>query len=190
MIRVSFILVEVRDLNKKVLGLALILLFVAMLALPMSMVSATKPTTVNGDRTKISSSPVEPPKRPGESDNVIVHVAASHEWTGGIEGIDSTDATRIMHNWFSPEPLWVNIRAVSTFASATVMGKTGPLTIRLDFRINVDGNADGTWVIIGGTGQLANLNGQGKIFGPVGDFSYSGQVHFNSIANTMKKGPT
>lgn len=151
---------------------------IAILAVPMSTVSATKPMAVNGNRIGLGGSPVEPPRRAGNSDNLILHLAASHQWTGDIEGLSNTDVTRIMFNYFSSEPIWVNIHAVCTFPEATVMSKTGSLTIRLDFR-NLEGNVDGTWVIIDGTEDLTNLRGQGKIFGVVPNFEYSGQVHFD-----------
>jgi hypothetical protein len=151
---------------------------VTMLALPMSMVSATKPILVDGTRIGLGSSPVKPPRRAGNSDNLILYLAANHEWTGDIEGFSTTDVKRIMYNYFSPEPIWVNIHAVCTIPEATVMGHTGSLTIRLNFR-TIEENADGTWVIIDGTNELANLHGQGKIFGTVPEFLYSGWVHFD-----------
>lgn len=37
----------------------------------------------------------------------------------------------------------------------------------------------GHWVIIGGTGDLANIHGQGTFEGPSGTVDYEGQIHFS-----------
>ena len=37
----------------------------------------------------------------------------------------------------------------------------------------------GHWVIIGGTGDLANVHGHGTLTGPSGTLRYEGQIHFS-----------
>jgi hypothetical protein len=58
------------------------------------------------------------------------------------------------------------------------MGKTGTITFLLDGKTG----EGGTWVIIGGTGDLANLRGQGK-YTPSATSTYiniyEGQIHFD-----------
>lgn len=81
---------------------------------------------------------------------------------------------------------WVDIDRV--FTSATVLGHTGGLTMRLQatgygnpFAGISAYDLQGTWVIIGGTGDLAGVHGQGTWWHTKGvsGLQYEGQVHFD-----------
>ena len=163
-------------MNKKVLGIIVVLMAAALLSISLPFACATKPMDVNFKRMMTSTS-IEG-RRAGKSDNVILNIAATHLFTGDIAGTGAADARWIFHNFpFGP----VNVHVVETLSSVTVMGdpKSGTLTIRLDFIRDPTDTIEGTWVIISGTDELANLHGQGTVFGPLGDASYSGQVHFD-----------
>jgi len=75
-----------------------------------------------------------------------------------------------------------NVRVDRTF-DGTVLGVPGTLTIHIEAkgwgRPGGVVSIEGKWVIISGTGGLANLHGQGTWKGPVsGWYDYEGQVHF------------
>jgi len=77
-------------------------------------------------------------------------------FTGGIEGPYTSESRWVNHNVGAPD-LRRNVHhAIDTISPATVMGKTGTLYFMLD-----SGPSGGNWVIIGGTGDLAGLHGQG-----------------------------
>jgi len=66
----------------------------------------------------------------------------------------------------------------------TVMGKEGTLVIQLVGWRYLPEDWYGQWLIISGTGELANLRGQGIWWGPGfgaegPDIFYSGQIHFD-----------
>ena len=166
-------------MSKRFFGIFVSLLVVAMLTLTMSEAFATKSETVTAQRAmKYPPMPTRVERDVGKSGDVIANTVAEHKWTGDIVGICDTDAMRHYH--YSPDgSVWINVRAVDTFSEATVMGKTGGLTIRLNMVVDVTETYTGTWVIIGGTGELANLHGQGTVSGPKTAVGYSGQVHFD-----------
>ena len=55
-------------------------------------------------------------------------------------------------------------------------GKTGTLVFGFLGTLAPDGLFEGQFVIIGGTGELANLNGRGTIQSPG---TYTGVIHFD-----------
>jgi len=164
-------------MNKKVLGIAVALMAAALLSISLPLACATKPVDVNFKRIMTGTS-IEG-RQAGKSDNIILNIAATHLFTGDIAGTGAADARWIFHNYPNGP---INVHAVETISSVTVMGepKSGTLTIRFDFiRDPTAGTVEGTWVIIGGTDDLAKLHGQGTMFGPMMDASFSGQVHFD-----------
>ena len=112
----------------------------------------------------------------GKSDNVILTVDLAEDWHGDIEASGTTVATWIVHNapLMTNPDAWLCIHEKLTFQTFTVMGKSGTVTMEL-----VISGAKGRWTILGGTGDLANLQGQGKLSLEAMPYSYTGQVHFD-----------
>lgn len=95
-------------------------------------------------------------------------VAANGTFNGTV-----TDAwVEIWHNQS------LNLRDWMKF-NGTVDGKSGTLTIRLVGKATIPGiEWKGQWTITGGTGDLANLRGQGSWWGTGLDVEYSGNIQF------------
>ena len=77
---------------------------------------------------------------------------------------------------------FLNLRDVLTF-TGTVDGKSGTLTIRLIgmaslVNLSVIEWTSGHWEIMTGTGDLANLEGQGTWWGTNNNVEYSGLIQF------------
>lgn len=161
-------------MNKKIFGVSISLLLVALLTMSMAPVSATKPVPVSGQimilgATNIVQNPA------GNSANFITTLNLNGMFTGSITGLYTSESRWVTHNAGTADQ-WTHALGVDTISPATVMGKTGTLT----FMINGKTGEGGTWVIIGGTGDLANLHGQGT-YTPVSTYvmSYEGQLHFD-----------
>ncbi|MEJ2272453.1 MAG: hypothetical protein P8X91_08255, partial [Candidatus Bathyarchaeota archaeon] len=136
-----------------------------------------KPSTpVSGTIEFISVVPAKPPLVAGESDNRIILMNIIEEWSGEITGIATAKATWIVHNapLITNPDTGSNAHAIITFEDATVLSETGGLTIKLQ----VAGN-DCHWTIIEGTGDLANVHGQGTASTATEPFTYTGNVHFD-----------
>lgn len=155
-------------MNKKFLIVLFSLSVVAMLALPMSTVFAENPIPVSGTFSAMVI-PV-PVKFPGT--NIIFEHSGVGEWTGDISG-----NTFGVHRWVAHANGITNVYVELTFSSVTVMGesKSGTLSMLFLGKITGPGIGEGTWIIIAGTGDLANLNGRGT-WSPG---QYEGQIHFN-----------
>ena len=112
----------------------------------------------------------------GGSDNSIITSSLYGLFMGDISGSYNSESHWIRHNVGAPD-VWTNIHAIDIISPATVMDKTGTLVFMLDGSAAEGGN----WVIIGGTGELASLNGQGT-YSPGANpaiINYEGQVHFD-----------
>jgi hypothetical protein len=102
-------------------------------------------------------------------------------WTGTFEGKSTEDGKVVIHC----NGAW-SFNAIVTFSELTVDGKSGTLKMSV-VGTRPDGLADwqGKSVILSGTGELANLRGQGTWWGPGapapevwGDIYYEGNYHF------------
>lgn len=156
-----------KRMNKK-LSILVSLLVVAMLAFPMSTVFAEEPIDVEGT---FSATPgAVPVKFPGN--NIIFEHSGVGAWEGDISG-----DTVAQHRWVAHANGITNVHVELTFSSVTVMGesKSGTLSMLFLGKITGLGIGEGTWRIIGGTGDLANLHGGGT-WSPG---QYEGQVHFD-----------
>ena len=112
--------------------------------------------------------------------NMFLHTFENGLWTGTFEGTSTEDGKVVVHC----SGAW-SFNAIVSF-EGEVDGKVGTLTM------SVGGSApdeftdwQGRWVILSGTGELANLRGQGTWWGPGapdvglwGDIYYGGKVHF------------
>jgi len=102
-------------------------------------------------------------------------------WTGTFDGTSTEDGKVVIYC----SGAW-SFNAIVSFNEVSVNGKEGTL------KMSVVGSTpdeftdwEGEWVILSGTGELANLRGQGIWWGPGapdvglwGDIYYSGDVHF------------
>ncbi len=108
------------------------------------------------------------------------------EWEVWIGAFDGTAEAVFRVGIFPLEGFW-NVWLRSTF-TGTVQDKSGTLIIQLvGKRTMWDAERfwwSGQWMIVSGTGELANLHGQGTWWGPGfgaegPDIFYSGQIHFD-----------
>jgi hypothetical protein len=170
----------------KALSMIFIALTIALLlSMSMSIAYATTPMQVTWTSVATGIS-VQDGKIAGESDNRFLDLSLTAMCTGDIAGIYTSDSHWIIHNWITGVPLLkqpgpVNVHAVD-YISTTFQGKSGTLAILVNHIYYPSiGSSEGTWVIIGGTGELANLHGQGTTFDPPGPgpTTWTGQVHFD-----------
>ena len=113
--------------------------------------------------------------------NFFITTYEEAEWFGIFNGI-STEEGKVKFN--TRTGAW-SYKALIKF-DGTVDGKSGTLNISVNGRIE-SGAIEwfGYWVILNGTGDLANLHGQGTWWGPgaaewekPGDIYYDGNYHF------------
>jgi len=102
--------------------------------------------------------------------NLILTQTVTQTLTGTFTGTASQQATTVVHptgagNFFGTET-----------CTCTVAGKTGSLVLGFSGTAAPDGSFEGQFVIIGGTGGLANLNGRGTVQSPG---TYTGVIHFD-----------
>lgn len=156
-------------------ALLALLLVCAVLPLAFLPVYATPPTDVSGifDLIEVTYTRFQT-----AGPNTFIYGTDVEEWQGGLDGEGQTE--------------WVVgvVGGVMTFSSigvfeGTVLGSDfGTMEYRLTGQIPPGGTEwYGQWVILGGTGGLANVHGQGVWWGPgygnEPDHWYSGQVHFD-----------
>ena len=162
-----------RRLKKKIFGILFGLLVVAMLALPISAVYATKPIPVAGTFFPTGMASMVT-RTPGNSDNLILEFEGSQTWMGSFVGSAVTECNWIVHKESDPEAPGNDLSNRCLFTlDVEYDGKSGTLIIK---------GAEGHWRIVSGTGDLANLRGQGTISvinAELMIMGYEGQVHFN-----------
>jgi len=109
----------------------------------------------------------------------FIEAVEYEDWVGSFEGT-AVSFFRVVWFNFPSGPLNVWLRGDF---EGTAMGRSGTMVIQLVGWRYLPGEWAGQWVILSGTGELANLHGQGTWWGPgfgaVGpDIYYSGSVHF------------
>ena len=159
---------------RKMLLTPLIVCMVALLpTLWMPVVHATPPITASGTfdyEFEITGS--------READgNLFIYATEWETWVGTFDGT----AVAVFRVGMFSEGFW-NVWLRSTF-TGTVLGESGTMVIQLVGKKPEGQDWYGQWVILSGTGGLANLCGQGTWggpgFGAVGpDIWYEGQIHF------------
>ena len=102
--------------------------------------------------------------------NVILSQTITQTLTGTVSGIAKQESTTVVHasgaaNFFGTET-----------CTCTVAGKSGSLVLGFSGTGAPDGSFEGQFVILSGTGGLANLNGRGTIQSPN---TYTGVIHFD-----------
>lgn len=160
---------EVKNKMKKMLLAPLAVCMVALLStLLLPAVHATKPITASG----IWSWTVIPYGRREADGNIFVSAGETDTFTGTFTGTGYGEFQVVVH------PEGFKTGHGQDLFTGTVLGKSGAFVIRWAGNTNNDlGWWDFMWVIMDGTGELANIRGQGTAWGPgpVG-VDYSGQI--------------
>jgi len=172
-----------------------VLIGCALLSMAPMAAHASPPTEVSGEITYVAHFKVHddsgqcvPPTGPEDTRPPCIKIADSNTfaetfeeaaYTGGLVGISTNNCKVVIHS----SGAWFYTSVVSF--TETVDGKTGTLQIQMVGKKPQD-IWYGHWVILGGTGELATLRGQGTWFGPgapgpdvEGTVSYEGQIHFD-----------
>ena len=164
---------------KKILGIAVVLMTVAVLVTPLlGTAYAKKPEIVSGNQMIIGYEPLgDVPK--GKSHNVLSMAMLTVEWTGDIAGVAEYEGILMIH---SMEPVAINIHEKIHFDEVTVQGMSGSLTLQVAANLGRGVDAGFRWTVIEGTDELANLHGCGTYWlsDPInGIYDYEGYVHFD-----------
>jgi hypothetical protein len=119
-----------------------------------------------------------------EAGNSLFVYGTEHStFTGTFEGTADDEFVLVCHQK-GPESVMNFVKGTIMF-TGTVGGHEG------DLAMNFVGKQDsttcnpsgamwsGTWVISGGSGELADLNGHGTWTGPSFDLDYTGEIHFS-----------
>jgi len=162
------------EVNRKIL-LTVVALAAVLLATPyIGTVYATQPTAVSGsfDYTFEVTGMRE------ADGNVFLYAAEDEVWIGDFEGTSQA----VFRVGMFRSGFW-NVWLRSTF-TGTVLGKSGTLVIQLVGKKPGGEDWYGQWVILEGTGELADLRGRGTWWGPGAgpvspNIEYMGQVHFD-----------
>lgn len=167
-------------MNRKLVVLAVALLAVAMLATPI--VNATPSKPVSGTQILTGFTPLGASPK-GKSDNVVTAATVEVTWAGDIAGSTSYEGILMIHNFVPPTGMGpdttVNIHERIFFPTVTVLGKSGSLTMEVNANL-ARGKDVFRWTILSGTGELANLHGNGIYYlveAPM--YAYEGHVHFD-----------
>lgn len=150
--------------------ISLILLLAALLMLPT--VSATTPASASGTFTGTGFKLINT-KTAGP--NTFATAAMNFSLTGAFTGTAAETATTLT----TAKGLTVDVGDVRATFTGTVNGISGTVVFRINGN-SAGGPFHGHFVIIDGTGGLANLRGEGtfKLTSPNGG-TYSAQIHFS-----------
>jgi hypothetical protein len=166
--------------NRKILLTALTLAAVLLATPYIGMVQAKQSTTVSGAVIITGYELLEIlPK--GESGNVIMKVRLTAMFVGDIAGTAHYEAFWMIRNNIG-SVTGANMHEIITFDTVSVLGKFGSLTIEANMGSNRPSDEVWHWTILGGTEELANLQGHGtwapEAPGDIVEF-YDGQIHFD-----------
>jgi len=157
---------------RKMLSAALLMCMVALLTLLIPAGYATKPIPVSGN----VDYNFEPTGMREADGNMFLYAIEYENWTGAFEG----KAEAVFRVEMFRSGFW-NVWLRSTF-DGTVNSKSGTAVIQLVGKKPEGEDWYGQWVILSGTGELADLRGRGTWggpgFGAVGpDLWYEGKIH-------------
>lgn len=160
---------------RRILTAALVAWMLAFLpTLSISAVRAGSPTAVEGFFDYVPHR-IDVKEADG---NTFIYATEDEVWSGGFEG---TSKAVFRAEIFSSGFWDVWLRSSFT---GKVLDKSGTMVIQLVGK-RESGIWHGQWVILSGTGDLANLRGEGTWWGPgfpapSPEISYSGQIHFQT----------
>jgi hypothetical protein len=171
---------------KKVVS-AFLLLVLMLLASASTVITvqASKPTEVNG-----TYSPLPPPSQnivnsDGKSDNTKQDTVIRVIWQGSISGTGILEMSSTNLNVGTLDERGVIHGELTLNTGISIFGvvKTGTLTIKLHNVIERGDKSGGVWRIVGGSGDLEGLHGEGTLElavfqPPVIVIAYAGQVHY------------
>jgi len=176
---------------RKMLSATLIVCMVAFLSTLLTPTAlATKPTYVSGS---LAYDPVIVDSKLADG-NLHLETTEVGLWFGDLVGVSWDEPCRVVIHKvvFDPDGNIVNFdfrwyTSIATFETATVGSKSGGLVMRLHGKDSGPGTDwHGQWVILSGTGELANLHGQGTWWGPgfppgipEDTIFYDGRIHFD-----------
>ena len=154
---------------------SLVICMLALLSTLSMSVHATPLTPASGTWTYI---PADMTLTRSADGNTFYEAKSIDIVTGTFEGPGTGVDILVLHS----SGFWTGI-GVATFVDCMVDGKSGTLVIRWAAHATAEtGLWSGQWVILSGTGELANLRGQGTFWGPVNpegiNYPYSGWIHF------------
>jgi hypothetical protein len=165
-------------MSRNIVGITVFLLVSVMLAAPfVGMAYAKQGTFVHGEQSVTGYTPIgDDPE--GNSANVLSTAMLEVTWTGDIDGVATYEGILMVH---SMDPVSINIHEKIFFPTVTVLDKTGSLTLQVSANLG-RGQDVFRWTITDGTGELANLHGNGIYWLEniaTGLYLYEGQVHFD-----------
>lgn len=134
---------------------------------------ATSPTPANGNITRVSFTPTIVKNADG---NTFIDFIMVSSFSGTFTGITNDVGTAVLRPTGD-----FTFNFLSTF-NGTVDGKSGTVVFRVAGKGEggtTNGTARGQFVILRGTGELANLHGQGSFEGEAGVATYSARIHFD-----------
>lgn len=145
-------------------------------------VGATKPETVSGIYHPIGPPTESNHRSAGKSGNEFADVSIPVQWEGSIAGVGVNEMSWIFHDEGVADAVTI-IHGVTTLAGIKIWGATKMGTLTIEIKNTVVGSVSqgGQWRILGGTGELADLHGEGKLAGTSSQYilAYSGQIHFD-----------
>jgi hypothetical protein len=159
-----------------------VVLLLVWLVLPVA-VHAGPPTDVEGDFVYVPT--IVSSRQAGN--NLFLEATDTATWTGAFEGTSSEEYVVVLHGVtgdfgdpdFSFEK--ANYKGTVTFTAAGGAGTVEILFVGKATESLADWT--GTWRIIDGTGELANLHGSGVFWNNAPrDIHYEGQIHFDPAA--------
>ena len=166
-------------MRKSVVILSVVFLLVLVLWAP---ITASPPEPASG-KLVYTPFPIGEPKTAGG--NLFFNTTEDASWKEGMFVGESLNEGKVVIHSSG----LVTYEATGYF-SGSVDGLEGGLTFRLlGTKSSLTSPWTGQWIILGGTGELTNLRGQGTLSGPgslgfgqEGFLLYEGEVHFDPSA--------
>jgi len=162
-------------MKRFILTLCFFLTMLALVVFPIPVI-ASAPTTANGTL----ENPVSVVTNMRQADgNMILSEIENAECTGTMAGPYVLEMMVIIHKNGK-----INMHGISTIDPCTIDGMSGTITMNLT-GIGVmtgpeTGTIHGQWVFLCGTGDLANVHGQGTFEATAGvGGTYSGKINFD-----------